>query len=77
MLGVGRGPGLQKGSRAGFPSLELEKQETSRDPRCRGGGRREAPTVPKVDMTVLLKVILKQTFLSPAVLSAKGFQPIA
>lgn len=77
MLGAGRGPGLQKGSLAGFPSLELEKQETSRDPRCRGGGGREAPTVPQVDVAVSLKAILKQTFLSPAVLSAKGFQPSA
>lgn len=57
--------------------MELEKQETSRDPQCRGRGRREAPTVPQVDTAVLLKVILRQTFLSPAVLSAKGFQPSA
>lgn len=55
--------------------MELEKQETSRDPR--GRGRREAPTVPQVDTAGLLKVILRQTFLSPAVLSAKGFQPSA
>lgn len=57
--------------------MELEKQETSRDPQCRGRGRREAPIVPQVDTAVLLKVILRQTFLSPAVLSAKGFQPSA
>lgn len=74
--GWGRVHVTQKACLAWLPSLKLDKQggASLRPPENRGAegrGGRETPIILKMDMAVLLKVILKQTFLSQA------FQPRA